>query len=82
VGAKNVKDITKFSTATGLPVILDESLCTMDDLLLFQNVPGLFIANIKISRVGGLVRALKMVAEVKNGDGRLLWVVMSGRHLC
>jgi L-alanine-DL-glutamate epimerase-like enolase superfamily enzyme/pimeloyl-ACP methyl ester carboxylesterase len=77
VGAKNVKDITKFSTATGLPVILDESLCTMDDLLLFQNVPGLFIANIKISRVGGLVRALKMVAEVKKWG----WPIIVGCHV-
>ena len=59
VGSRNVGDISKISMATGLPVILDESLCTLDDLSLYRNTPGKFIANIKISRVGGLIRALR-----------------------
>ena len=65
VRAKNVEDISKFSTATGLPVILDESLCTLEDLSLYRNVAGKFIANIKVSKVGGLIRALKMIEKLK-----------------
>jgi len=77
VGAKNTEDISKFSTATGLPVILDESLCTLDDLSLYKNIAGKFIANIKISKVGGLLRALKMIDELK----KLRWPVIIGCHV-
>ena len=77
VRAKDVEDISRFSTATGLPVILDESLCMPDDLPLFQQIPGQFIANIKVSRVGGLLRALDMIAAVK----RLGWPVIIGCHV-
>ena len=77
VQARHVEDISRFSTVTGLPVILDESLCTLDDLRSFQNVPGQFIANIKISRVGGLIRALRMITEVK----KLGWPIIVGCHV-
>ncbi|MHB8137762.1 MAG: alpha/beta fold hydrolase [Smithellaceae bacterium] len=77
VQARHVEDISRFSMTTGLPVILDESLCTLDDLRLFQNVPGQFIANIKLSRVGGLVRALRMITEVK----KLGWPIIVGCHV-
>lgn len=77
VGARHVEDISNFSTATGLPVILDESLCTLDDLELFKGVPGQFIANIKVSRLGGLVRSLRMVEEVK----KLGWPIIVGCHV-
>ena len=77
VRAKNAKDISKFSVATGLPVILDESLCTLDDLSLYKNIAGEFIANIKISKVGGLIRALKMIEELK----KLGWPVIIGCHV-
>ena len=77
VRARNAADISKFSIATGLPVILDESLCTLDDLSLFRNIEGEFIANIKVSRVGGLIRALKMIEELK----KLGWPVIIGCHV-
>jgi L-alanine-DL-glutamate epimerase-like enolase superfamily enzyme len=77
VGAKNAKDISKFSTATGLPVILDESLCTLDDLSPYRKMAGSFIANIKVSKVGGLIRALKMIEELKKLD----WPIIIGCHV-
>ncbi len=76
VGSRNVKDISKISTVTGLPVILDESLCTLDDLSLFKHMPGKFIANIKISRVGGLIRALRLIRELK----KMGWPMIIGCH--
>ena len=42
-----------------------------------MNRPGKFIANIKISRVGGLIRALKLIEEVKT----LGWPVIIGCHV-
>ena len=77
VGARNVKDIIKFSMATGLPVVLDESFCTMDDLFLYKNITGKFIANIKVSKVGGLIRALKMVRVLK----KMRWSIIIGCHV-
>ncbi len=77
VGACDVEDISKVSTATGLPVILDESLCTFDDLSQFKHLPGNFIANIKVSRVGGIIRALRLIDELKKLD----WPIIIGCHV-
>jgi L-alanine-DL-glutamate epimerase-like enolase superfamily enzyme len=77
VGARNAEDISKVSTAIGLPVILDESLCKFDDLSHYINLPGKFIANIKVSRVGGIIRALRLVQELK----KLGWPVIIGCHV-
>jgi L-alanine-DL-glutamate epimerase-like enolase superfamily enzyme len=77
VGARDAEDSSKVSVATGLPVILDESLCTFDDLSHYINLPGKFIANIKVSRVGGIIRALRLVEELKN----LGWPVIIGCHV-
>ena len=76
VGAHNAGDLSKLSMAMGLPIILDESLCTLDDLSLYREVPGRFIANIKVSRVGGLIRALKLIEELKI----LGWPIIIGCH--
>jgi len=77
VGARDAEDISKVSTAIGLPVILDESLCTFDDLSQYKHLPGKFIANIKVSRVGGIIRALRLVQELK----KLGWPVIIGCHV-
>jgi len=77
VRAKDAAEISRFSAATGLPVILDESLCTMNDLRMFNGLPGSFIANIKVSRVGGLIRALKMIDEIK----KMGWPIIIGCHV-
>jgi len=77
VGARDAEDISKVSTAIGLPVILDESLCTFDDLSQYKHLPGKFIANIKVSRVGGIIRALRLIQELK----KLGWPVIIGCHV-
>jgi pimeloyl-ACP methyl ester carboxylesterase len=77
VGARHIDDICKVVKATGLPVILDESLCTLDDLSLYSHLPGNFIANIKLSRVGGLIRALRMIEALKV----LGWPIIIGCHV-
>ncbi|KQC11358.1 MAG: hypothetical protein APR62_10025 [Smithella sp. SDB] len=77
VRAKNAEDISRFSTATGLSVILDESLCTISDLSLYKNIAGKFIANIKVSKVGGLLRALKMIKKLK----KMRWPIIIGCHV-
>jgi len=68
---------SRFSVKTGLPVILDESLLSCDDLVQYDSLPGSFIANIKISRVGGLLRALDLVRMLTERG----WPVIIGCHV-
>ncbi len=77
VGSRHTLDISKISTVTGLPVILDESLCTLEDLSLYKDIPGKLIANIKISRVGGLIRAMKLIEGIK----KMGWPIIIGCHV-
>ena len=75
--AGSVNGLSRFSTETGYPVILDESLCTEEDLASFSEQKGEFIANIKISRVGGLVRAGRLMEKIKT----LGWGIIIGCHV-
>ncbi len=77
VGPRDIEGISRVSLATGLPVILDESLCTLDDLSLFANLPGKFIANVKLSKNGGLIRALGLIEALKNKG----WPIIMGCHV-
>ena len=77
VGPRDIEGISRVSLALGLPVILDESLCTLGDLSLFANLPGKFIANIKLSKAGGLIRALVLIEALKNKG----WPIIMGCHV-
>ena len=77
VGPRDVESISEVNTATGLSVILDESLCTLADLTLYKNLGGKLIANIKVSKIGGLIRTLKLIEELK----RLGWPIIIGCHV-
>ncbi len=77
VGPRDIEGISRVSLAAGLPVILDESLCTLGDLSLFTNLPGKFIANIKLSKAGGLIRALGLIEALKKKG----WPVIMGCHV-
>ena len=48
---------------TGLPVILDESLLTVADLEGIE--PGIFVANLRVSKHGGLIRTLEVLQAAK-----------------
>jgi len=77
VSAGDTAGISRVSTDTGLPVILDESLCTLENLARFKDLPGRFIANIKVSRVGGIIRALELIGALKH----LNWPIIVGCHV-
>lgn len=67
----------RISVGLGMPIILDESLCTMADLRLYDGVPGRYIANLKVSRVGGVLRALQLVAAIRERG----WPIIIGAHV-
>ena len=77
VAPRDVAAHSRIATELGIPVILDESLCTMADLERCDGVPGRFIANLKVSRVGGVLRSLRLV-EALRARG---WPVIVGAHV-
>jgi len=77
VAPRDVEGIHEFLAATALPVILDESLCTLADLSLYKHLPGKLLANIKISKTGGLLRALQLIEELKKRS----WPIIIGCHV-
>ena len=68
---------SRISASLGVPVILDESLCTLADLERYDGVPGRFMANLKVSRVGGVLRGLRLV-EALRARG---WPIIIGAHV-
>lgn len=77
VAPKNSKALSEISLSLNTSVILDESLCNDDDLKAYDNLAGDFIANIKVSRVGGVLRSLDLIKELK----RLNWKIIIGAHV-
>lgn len=77
VKPRDVEQHSRIGVALGVPVILDESLCTFADLERYDGVPGRFMANLKVSRVGGVLRALRLV-EALRARG---WPVIIGAHV-
>jgi pimeloyl-ACP methyl ester carboxylesterase len=52
-------------------------LCTQADLERYDGAPGRFMANLKVSRVGGVLRALRLV-EALRARG---WPIIIGAHV-
>ena len=57
--------LSRISTALDTAIILDESLCSLNDFETCYKLSGKFIANIKVSRVGGILRSLELVSLLK-----------------
>lgn len=69
--------LSRLSVALGLPVILDESACRPTDLEAFDGLPGSFVVNVKVSKAGGLLRAMELAdAAVERG-----WPVILGAQV-
>lgn len=77
VRPRDVESQSRISVGLGVAVILDESLCTLADLQRYDGVPGRFMANLKVSRVGGVLRALRMVQALRARD----WPIIVGAHV-
>ena len=77
VAPKDNAALSQISLAVDSAVILDESLCNKSDLENLKQFPGKFIANIKVSRVGGILRALSLIESLK----ALGWQIIIGAHV-
>ena len=72
VAPKDYQMLSKISRALDLPIILDESLCNLSDLKQLDQFPGKYILNLKVSRVGGLLRSLEMIEEFKKRNHQII----------
>ncbi len=51
--------------ALGLPVILDESFCNLSQFRELASAPEGFIINLRVSKMGGLLRSLDIISQAK-----------------
>lgn len=77
VEPRDVFHHSRLAVGLDTPIILDESLCSFADLLRYDDAPGRYIANLKVSRVGGVLRALRLV-EALRARG---WPIIIGAHV-
>lgn len=68
LGAHDWEGLSDLSTQLETPIILDESLLTVEDMQKALTLPGQWIPNIRISKVGGILRALK-IAKIATDAG-------------
>jgi pimeloyl-ACP methyl ester carboxylesterase len=77
VRPRDVEAHSRISLSLGVPVILDESLCTLADLERYDGTRGRFMANLKVSRIGGVLRGVGFV-EALRARG---WPIIIGAHV-
>ena len=58
-------------------VILDESLTTTDDVERFSRLPGSWVANVKVSKSGGMLRALAIIEAATTAG----WPIVIGAQV-
>jgi L-alanine-DL-glutamate epimerase-like enolase superfamily enzyme len=75
--ARRAKDLSRLSTELGAAIVLDESLCRVSDVALYRGLPGEWIANVKVSKAGGLLRALQLISAARSAG----WKVIIGAQV-
>ena len=60
--------MNRIATDFGASIILDESLLRAEQLAQFSTSPGRWIVNLRISKMGGLIRSLDLLKQV-HGSG-------------
>lgn len=59
------RDLSRLGTELDVAVILDECLCRVEDLALYDALPARWIANVKVSKTGGILRAANLIGEIR-----------------
>ena len=69
--------LSQFSVELNTPVVLDESCLRVEDFELYQGLPGSFIVNVRVSKMGGVIRSLEVVERARS----LGWGVIVGAQV-
>ncbi|UCG66659.1 MAG: hypothetical protein JSW12_06485 [Deltaproteobacteria bacterium] len=62
LGKDDIRGLQRLKKATGIPIIVDESMCNLSDAIRLIETEACDILNIKISKCGGLLRS-KRIAQ-------------------
>lgn len=65
IAPKKYIALEEIGEVLALPIILDESLCNMQDLERIKQTKGKFIANLKVSKVGGIIRSIELIKALQ-----------------
>ena len=63
--ARKYSELGRISAALGCPIILDESVISTDQLRFLDGAPGRWVLNVRVSKMGGLLRALDVVSACR-----------------
>ena len=74
---KNYKTLGRISRALTLPIIVDESLCNLQDLQKLAAIKGQFIANLKVSKMGGIIRTIELIHALQERE----FPIIIGAHV-
>lgn len=66
LAARDIGGLSALSVEHNIGIVLDESLCNAGDLKGFRDQPGRWIANLRISKMGGILRSLDLISEFQN----------------
>ncbi len=69
--------LSALSRRQGVGIILDESLCVIDDVKAASRFDARWVANLRVSKLGGLLRALKIVDLLRE----LGWEIIVGAQV-
>jgi len=72
VRAGDHASMNRIAAHTGCSIILDESLLRADQLSWFADSPKHWVANLRISKMGGLIRSLELLDLVRRSGLRLI----------
>lgn len=65
IGANDIEGLAAIADGTGAAVVLDESLLRVDQLEAFVRRPARWLVNLRISKMGGLLRSLELAARIR-----------------
>lgn len=72
VDAGDFSVLGEISERLGLKIILDESFVRVDQFALLEQSPENWIINLRISKMGGIIRSLKIAEEAKRREISLI----------
>ena len=70
-------ELNELGTELGVAIILDESLCRKEDLALYESLPARWIGNVKVSKLGGILRSLDLIEALRDRG----WPIVIGAQV-
>lgn len=63
--SRRYAELGRLSSALGCPIILDESVISSDQLRFLDGAPERWVLNVRVSKMGGLLRSLDVVSAAR-----------------